>query len=572
MSRPLQLLLGILGLAALALLGRWALDRSIDPSSRRDTGGDRVRPRGPGEDILAGVPAPRALPPLPVRWVELPPAETGVDFSHTWGGGPMDNLVKASGGGVTLFDFDGDGDDDLYFLQGAVDPVAAPGERHPSPPVNRLYRNDGGWRFTDVTAESGLGDPGYGMGAAAADFDGDGDLDLFVANFGPDRLYRNDGGRFTDATAGSGIATGGFSVGGAWGDADGDGILDLLVCGYVVYDPAVKPSGPADPFPGPMGYRGEPTRLLLGRGDGTFRDATLEGGLWTTEGRGMAVAFSDLDGNGTQELLVSNDAKANFVYERRGERKWVETGFLLGMALSDLGQERSSMGIGIADFDRDGRPDVAIPDGSGGTLYLNRGGRMEDRARPAGLEGVTGSRTGWSATPLDYDLDGFPDLALTCGALHAQQPQDPLLFRNLGGGRFEDVSAATAFGRIATGRACAVSDLDGDGDPDAVIATLGARPLLLRNDGGEKRRSLLVRLRGGKGNRDGIGAVITVEAGETAQREEVRTTQGYLGGMGPGVLFGLGDRAAADRVRVRFPSGAVRVVERVPAGRVTIEE
>ncbi len=567
MPRPLQAALALLALGALALGGRWLLRGGRGPAAPAGFPGGTPLPPS---DLAP--PAARVPPVLPLRWFEVPAAETGVDFVHTWGGGTMDNIVKASGGGVTLFDSDGDGDADLYLVQGAVDDFAAPGERPPRPWRNRLYRNDGGWRFTDATDASGLGDEGYGMGAAAADYDGDGDEDLFVANFGPDRLYRNDGGRFTDVTAASGIRTDGFSVGGAWGDADGDGVLDLVVCGYLVFDPAVKPGGPGEPFPGPSAYRGEPTRLLLGNGDGTFRDATLAGGLWTTEGRGMSVAFADLDGNGTEEILVSNDATPNFVYERRGGGRWVERGFLLGLALSDLGQSRSSMGIAVFDADRDGRPDVAIPDGSGGAFYRNLGGRFEDRAAASGIDGAMGGRTGWSATPVDYDLDGFPDLAVTCGALHALEPQKPVLFRNLGGGYFEDASAATGFGRDCMGRGCAAADLDGDGDPDLVIATLGARPLLLRNDGGEKRRSLAVRCVGRGRNRDALGAVVEVEANGLVQREEVRTTQGYLSGSGPEILFGLGDAAEAARVRVRFPSGEVRERAKVPAGRVVIGE
>jgi hypothetical protein len=502
----------------------------------------------------------------------MPHAETGVDFVHTWGGGAMDNLVKATGGGVTLLDFDLDGDLDLYLLQGAVHPVAAPGEIDPRQAGNRLYRNEGNWRFTDATDAAGLRDGGYGLGAAAADWDGDGDPDLFVANYGRCRLYRNDGGRFVDATAAAGIDLDGFFVGAAWGDADGDGNLDLAVCGYVVFDPAVRPGGPREPFPGPLAFKGEPPRLLLGAAEGTFRDATRAAGLWTTEGRGMCVAFADLLGKGLPQIVVANDAVPNFVFERREGGKYVDTGFLLGVAYSDLGQARSSMGIAVLDADRDGRDDLVIPDGSGGTLYRNLGDRFEDRAGVAGLDGAMRGRTGWSATPLDYDLDGWTDLVLTCGALHELQPQKPILFRNAGGGAFDDATAATGFARDSVGRGCAAGDLDGDGDPDLVLATLGARPLLLRNGGGEARKSLRVRCVGKGRNRDAIGAVVEVEADGVLQREEVRTTQGYLTGTPPEPLFGLGRAAAADRVRVRFPSGAVRTLEQVPAGRVVVEE
>ena len=260
--------------------------------------------------------------------------------------------------------------------------------------------------------------------------------------------------------------------------------------------------------------------------------------------------FADLLGKGAPHLLVANDATPNFVWERRDGGRWVDVASPLGLAYSDLGQARTSMGISVVDADRDGRPDLVIPDGSGGAFYRNLGGRFEDRARVAGLDGAMAGRTGWSATPLDYDLDGWPDLAVTCGALHAQQPQEAILFRNAGGGRFEDATEATAFARDCLGRGSAAGDLDGDGDPDLVIATLGARPLLLRNDGGNARRSLAVRCVGKGRNRDALGAVVEVETPGLLQREEVRTTQGYLAGGGPEILFGLGDAATADRVQV----------------------
>jgi len=563
--RPIQLLLGIAGLVALALLGRWAMERESG----------RVEPRrGPvvlPEKTIIEAPGRKAPPARSVKFHEVPAEAAGVDFRHTWGGGGMNNLVKASGGGVTLFDYDGDGDADLYFSQGAFDPVAAPGVAPAETPRNRLYRNEGAWKFMDVTDASGLGDTGYGMGAAAADYDGDGDQDLYVANYGPDRLYRNDGGKFTDVTKEAGIAVDGFSVGAAWGDADGDGNLDLLVCGYVVFDPAVKASGPGEPFPGPSAYRGEPTRLLLGRADGTFEDATRRAGLWTTEAKGMSVAFADLLGNGAPQLIVSSDATPNFVYERRDGARWVETAFRLGLAYSGLGQARSSMGIAVLDFDRDGRPDIAIPDGSGGCLYRNAGGLFEDVGAARGISGAMAGRTGWSATPVDFDLDGWPDLVVTCGGLHVLKPERPVLFRNAGN-RFEDATAAAAFARDLDGRGCAAADLDGDGDPDLVIATLGGRPLLLRNEADGAHRSLVVRCEAKGRNRDAIGAVVEVETAGLVQREEVRTTQGYLSGSGPDLLFGLGEAARAARVRVRFPGGAVLELKDVPAGRVVVRE
>jgi hypothetical protein len=378
MPRGLQLLLALAALAVVALLGRTAvrLQRARD-EARRGNPYEAMRADAhlkaiEGSVVAAPPGTPAALgPSLPVKWVEIPPAASGVDFVHVYGGGMMDNLVKASGGGVTLFDADGDGDLDLYLVQGAFDPVAAPalpGRMPPVAPTNRLYRNDGGWRFTDVTDGSGLGDPGYGMGAAAADYDGDGDLDLALANFGRCRLFRNEGGgRFADVSGEAGIDADGFFVGACWGDADGDGNLDLLLCGYLRWDPAVKNPG-GGLFPGPLSFPGEPPRLYLGAADGTFRDATRERGLYTSAGRGMGAAFSDLDADGRQEIVIANDGTPNFVFERREQGRFSDAAYVLGVALSDLGQARSSMGVAVFDADRDGRPDLALPDASGGTL------------------------------------------------------------------------------------------------------------------------------------------------------------------------------------------------------------
>ncbi len=587
MKRARELLLGVAALAAILALGKYGMDRQRAADALRGhTVYDALRAEearkrvigAPGSaggtpPALRGAAGRGPLDPLPVRFVEVDPASLGIDFVHTFGGGLFDDLLKTSGGGLAAFDGDGDGDTDLYFVQGAQRAAFRPGETPPPPPRNRYYRNEGGGRFVDATDAVGLGDEGYGLGATVGDYDGDGDPDVFVSNFGPSRLYRNDDGRFTDVTAAAGIRVDGFTVGAAWGDADGDGILDLLACGYVQFDPSVRPRPPDERIPGPLAYRGETCRLLLGSADGTFRDVTREAGLWSTAGRGMGVAFVDLTASGARpHLLVANDATDNFAYERRAGGTYVETGLPLGFALSDLAQARSSMGIAVADFDRDGLPDAVVPDGSGGAFYVNVGGRFEERAGPAGLDGAMEGRTGWGAVPLDYDRDGFTDLFLTCGALHAQEPQRPLMLRNVGGGRFEDVSASLLPGRALMGRGAVPIDLDGDGDPDLVCNNLGARPVILRNDGGDARAALRVRCVGGGRNRDGIGALVEVDGDGLVQVEEVRTTQGYLSSTDPVLEFGLGRAKAARRVRVRFPSGAVREAADVPAGSIAVHE
>ena len=545
--------------------------------------------RAPAAEIPTAVPA-QAPGPLFTDVTE----EAGVDFVHDFGDSELSNLVESTGVGVCLLDYDGDERLDLYFVQGSraegvTDPEelearAQAGDRA-ALPSNRLYRNvtepGGPWRFEDVTAATGVGDTGYGMGCVAGDLDNDGDPDLVVTNYGPNRVYRNDRdeGLFTDVTERAGLGDPAWSLGAALLDYDGDGLLDLYVGNYVVFDPDYRAFYVADRFPGPLAYPGSPDRLYRNLGGWRFEDVTAEAGIGNPEGRAMGVGVTDYDGDGRPDVFVANDAMANSLFRNRGDGSFEDVALPAGVAFSANGDATAAMGADFGDVDGDGRFEILVPDMTFSTLYQPLEGLVyEDRSRRWGLAPAAAQYVAWSGHFLDYDLDGRLDLFLTTGDLHELEPMEELLLRNVGPGELRDVSmeAGEAFLRPTVGRGAAVGDLDADGDPDIVLNVLGDRAVLLRNDTGGANHWLAVRTVGTASNRDGVGALVEVETGSgegaLRQRREVRAGCGYLSSSDPRALFGLG-RAGRATVTVRWPSGTVTVREDVPAGRVlTVEE
>jgi hypothetical protein len=499
----------------------------------------------------------------------------GLDFRHDPELSGRYRLPEIVGPGAALFDHDGDGDLDLYLTQGGPAGGAA----------NRLFRQDDDGGFTDATAESGLGDAGRGMGVAAGDVDNDGDLDLFVANFGPDALYVNQGGgRFVEAAREAGLDGGGFATSAVFCDYDRDGYLDLYVTHYVADDPDVTCQGRdgAIDFCGPSAFAGEPDRLYRNRGDGTFADASREAGVASVAAPGLGVVCQDLDGDGWMDFYVANDGVANQLWHNRGNGRFEDLALVSGTALNAFGEAEAGMGVTLGDADGDGQLDIFLThlDKETNTLYRNEGGSMfSDRTSMTGLASPGRAMTGFGTAFLDYDHDGALDLAVVNGAVYrALGPigtsleayertlgQENLLLRNMGEGRFEDVSAsAPAFtSRREVGRGLAVGDVDEDGDLDLLVANAGGSARLFRNQAPKVGHWLMVRAYDPALSRDAHGAVVTVTAGGKEYVRIANPGYGYLSSHDPRAHFGLPPDAAPEEIRVRWPDG---VLERFPGG------
>ncbi len=561
--------------------------------------------------LLAWACGPAEPPPAPAAedyslFVDVS-AETGLDFTHENGMSGNFYFVEMVGGGGALFDYDGDGDLDLYLVQSTVFEPPADG----GPPAvgrrgdlrDRLYRNDlegpgAVPRLVDVTEESGIRSFGYGMGVAAGDVDNDGFVDLYVTNFGANQLWRNRGdGTFDDVTSETGAGDGRWSTSAAFLDFDRDGFLDLYVTNYVDYDlgdrrRCASESGRRD-YCGPQNYRGEPDRLLRNLGDGTFEDVSGPAGILAEYGAGLGVVTADFDRDGWIDVYVANDLMPNVLWINRGDGTFVNEALLAGSAVNMEGSAEASMGVDAGDFDNDGDPDLFVThlEGETNTLYLNDGaGVFEDYSLPTGLGAASLAYTGFGTAMLDYDNDGWLDLVAANGAVHVIEAQARAgdsypfdqpnqLYRNAGprnagprgrGGSggigFDDVTAAAgeAFATSEVSRGTAVGDVDNDGDADLLIVNNQGPARLLQNQVGNRRHWLGLRLLGAGGRRDQLGARVEVElaAGRVLHRR-ARADASYCSANDPRVLVGLGEAEAVESVRVWWPDGNVEEFEEV---------
>ncbi len=532
--------------------------------------------------LLAAPPpaaAPARDPGTPASGVRFADVtrEAGIAFVHSWGDGRFSNLVEATGGGVVWLDYDNDGFLDLYFVTGKFTPGLSEGDRPRVRPQNRLYRNRGDGTFEDVTRTARVGcEACFSVGAAAADYDNDGWTDLYVTNDGANVLYRNLGnGSFADVTARAGVGDPGCSVAAVWFDFDRDGRLDLYVGNYIDLDPKYVRFYPPDGFPGPLAYPPQADTLYRNRGDGSFENITARAGLVKT-GRAMSVAAADFDGDCWDDLYVTNDATENFLYRNQAGRSLIDRAPEAGVAYNGMGDQTSSMAVDFGDFDGDGRLDIFVSDSSLSSLYRNVGdGTFEDIGPEAGIARASAQFVGWGAFFFDFDNDGDLDIFKANSDLSRLFGQEDQVFENLGAGRFRDSarSMGAYFSEARMGRGAAFADFDNDGDPDIAINNLGSAAVLLRNDGGNRGRSLILRLVGRASNRDGVGARVRVTAAGRVRVAEKRSSGGYLSQNDPRLLFGLGDSQAAQRVEVAWPSGRAQVIENVPTGRtIVIEE
>jgi enediyne biosynthesis protein E4 len=525
--------------------------------------------------------------PLP-QFVDIA-RQAGVAFHHTNGASADKHLVETMGSGGIFFDYDGDGWEDIFLVDGGsiADPAADRRARH------RLFHNRGNGTFEDVTARSGIEHRAYGMGACAGDYDGDGRPDLYVTSFGPNTLYRNNGdGTFKDVTAAARVGDPRWSTGCAFADLDGDGDLDLWVVNYVDASASVSPfcgdaRGNVRFYCHPLKYEPLSSTVYRNDGNGAFTDVTAASGAGALRANGMGIVISDYDHDGKPDVFVANDTMPNFLFHNNGGMTFSEIGLVSGIAVGADGKARAGMGIDAGDYDGDGRLDVVVTNLDFEMHSLFRGldrGLFAYATTESGIGFPTLPFVGFGVAFLDFDNDAQLDVAIANGHILDNAPlfragstymQRKLLFRNLGNRRFAEVgrSAGPAFAAERVSRGLAVSDFDNDGDLDLLVTSNGQDAELLRNDGGNRGNALLIRLRGSGKNTDAIGAQIRVVSGSRTQIREIRAGSSYLSQNDLRAHFGLGAATRADRIEVTWPSGRRDMFPDIAANQIlTIQE
>jgi hypothetical protein len=514
-------------------------------------------------------------------------ARAGIRFTHNSGAFGKKYLPETLGSGVVVFDADGDGRQDIFFIN-AKNWTGRPG----AATVPALYKNAGNGRFTDVTRGSGLDVQLYGMGGAAADFDNDGKTDLYLTALGGNRLFKGlGGGTFSDVTAKAGVADAGFSTSALWFDYDKDGRLDLFVAHYVDWtektDLHCTLDGRNKSYCTPESYKGQSATLFHNRGDGTFENATKRAGLLDPAAKALGVAMLDFDTDGWMDLFVSNDTQPNRLYRNKRDGTFSDVGVVAGVAFSEAGVARAGMGVDAADYDDSGRPSLIVGNFSNEmmALYHNEGnGLFIDDAPRSSLGRATLLTLTFGCFFFDYDLDGRPDIFAVNGHVaddiekvqaRVTYRQRPHLFRNAGQGRFDDVAPASgpALTTPLVARGAAYGDFDEDGDLDIVVAVNNGPARLLRNESNAANGMLRVRLSGVKSNRDGIGARVQLSVAGQKPWQVAKTGSSYLSQSELPLTFGLGRTAVVDEVRVTWPSGQVDVAARLNTNQtITIKE
>ena len=556
---------------------------SRTPAQREPTAEEPPPVAAAGGALPVGQPAGAVPSTIQLRNVSQ---RTGIGFRHFDGSSGRRYIIETMSAGLALFDYDHDGWIDIHFLNGAP----LPGVRCAAPPRDALYRNRGDWDFCDVTELAGVGDLGFGLGVTVGDYDNDGDPDLFLNNAGPNVLYRNHGdGTFSDVTEQAGVAGGDkVGAGACFLDLEGDGDLDLYVANYVQLDfathKALVLSGvPA--YPGPLDYPPETDQLYRNNGDGTFTDISLESGVARRAATGMGMTCLDYDADGDTDVYVANDNMANFLFQNDGRGVFREVGISAGVALDGNGTPQASMGAEAGDYDNDGWLDLHVTayQDQVPTLYRNQGGGFfVDATRPANAAAGSSHAVMWGNGLADFDNDGDRDLFLACGHTddnielrdkHAAYHERNLLLLNTGRGTFVNVSDRSGDGLDVkrASRGAAFDDLDNDGRVDAVIQNSRCEPTVLANESPGGQHWLQVRLVGVGSNRDGVGARVTLRAGDLTLVDEVHSGRGYQSHYGSLLQFGLGPRRQVDHLEVCWIGGGCDALANVAADRrVTI--
>ena len=538
--------------------------------------------------VAQGIPIHTVGADTSIQFVDVT-QEAGIHWQHVDGRSGQKYFMETLGSGAAFFDYDGDGDADLYFVNGAP----LPGYVSQEMPTNCLYQNNGDGTFTDVTEKAGVGDTGYGHGCAVGDYNNDGKLDLYVTNYGVNRLYRNNSdGTFTEVAESAGVTEPRWSTSCAFADYDRDGNLDLYVVNYIVYDIdenpwcGLKEKG-IRAYCEPDNFIAQSDTLYRNNGDGTFTDVTKTAGIYNTTGKGLGVVWGDYNNDGALDIYVANDSTENLFYHNNRDGTFEEVGFMVGVALSEDGAAENGMGTAFGDWNNDGWLDLTVTNYAlqTNTLYHNDAdGFFTDATAMTKTAQLTYPYLGWATAFIDYDNDGYQDLFVANGHLHENLAeielegtygQRNLLFRNNHDNTFTEVSETLGPGmKLAdVSRGATFADYDLDGDIDIVVTNSNTAPRLLRNDGGNRKNWLQIRLTATNGSTDAIGTRVKITTGKLIQIREVRSGDGYLSQQDLTLHFGIGDYEQVDSIEVQWQSGKKQLIRSAQANQVlSLEE
>jgi hypothetical protein len=500
---------------------------------------------------------------------------------------PQKHAPETMAGGVAVFDYNNDGNLDIFFTNGAdITSLKKTSSKY----WNRLFRNNGDGTFTDVTEKAGLAGTGYDVGVAIGDYDNDGHEDIFVAGVHRNTLYHNNGdGTFTDVTEKAGLAQPDkefgplWSVGAAWVDINNDGLLDLFVVNYMSWDVSKEPDCKFDGKPEychPKFYKELPNQLFLNNGNGTFTDISQKSGIRSHLGKGMAAAIADYDGDGLPDIFVPNDKLFNSLFHNKGNNAFEEVAFETGVALPSHGNLISGMGADFRDLNNDGYPDAVLValDNETFPVYQNNGkGAFTEVTGKTGMTLLSTPMSGYSPNIADFDNDGWKDIFVSRGDVqspamaarrHIDQPNT--VFRNLDGAKWAALTEEAGFltQPARRHRGSAFGDFNHDGRLDIVVTALSAPAEIWMNDSSNENHWIELALQGTKSNRDGIGAKIRIVAQGQAQFNHVTTATGYASSSAGPMHFGLGAAKMVDEIEIRWPSGIKQVLRRVAVDQI----
>ena len=514
-------------------------------------------------------------------------AQAGIRFVHNNGAFGKKYLPETMGPGAAFIDYDNDGYQDILLINGKDWP--GHGQKISTP---QLYHNNRDGTFTDVTRKAGLAISLFGLGVAIGDYDNDGFDDIFITALDQNHLFHNNGnGTFTDVTKSAGLlAANDFSTSAAWVDYDRDGKLDLIIANYVQWSVKIdlfcSLDGVHKSYCTPESYKGASARLYHNLGHGKFQDVTRQAGLYDPTSKSLGIAILDYNRDGWPDIVLANDTQPNKLYLNKHDGTFEEKGIAAGIAFSEDGLARAGMGVDSADYDHSGFPSIVITNLSNQmlSLYHNEGnGLFVDEAPHSEIGRATLVTLGFGCFFFDYDNDGWPDIFVADGHIeneiekvqkHVTYAEPPHLFRNLRGGKFQEVTRkmGAAFAAPKVARAAAYADIDNDGFLDVLTTTNGGRAYLFHSEGGTNH-SLRIKLAGVKSNRDGIGTLVRVEAGKEGASQTLHSGSSYLSQSELVLTFGLGEKIKADSIEVNWPSGQVDKLANVSAGQtITVEE